>query len=43
MLSVYVEGCTNESARCGSAAAILPLAWRVRDINDWLITDGRTR
>jgi len=42
-MSVYVEGCKNESARCGSAAAVQPLAWRVRDINYRLITDGRAR
>jgi len=39
----YVEEMQNESARCGSAAAELPFAWRVRDINCRLITDGRTR
>jgi hypothetical protein len=40
MLSVDVEGWKNHSAGCGSAA-VEPLAWRVRDFNWWLITNGR--
>src|ERR1700686_2782126 len=41
MLSVDVEGRKNHLVGCGCAAAGGPLAWRVRDLNCWLITDGR--
>ena len=40
LLSVYIEGCKNES--CRSVAAVLPFAWWLRDVH-WLITDGRAR
>jgi len=41
MLSVDVEGWKNLVVGYGSAAAVGPLAWRVRDFDCWLITDGR--
>jgi len=41
MLSVDVEGWKNHVVDYGGAAAVGPLAWRVRDFNCWLITDGR--
>ena len=40
MLSVHVEGSNNHVGN-GSAAAVGPLAWWVRDFDCWLITDGR--
>jgi hypothetical protein len=40
-LSVEVEGSKGHSARCSSAAAVEPLAWRLCDFNCWLIPDGR--
>jgi hypothetical protein len=41
MLSVDVEGWKNHVVGYGSAAAVGPLAWRVRDFNCSFITDGR--
>ena len=41
MLCVDVEGWKNHVVGYGSAAAVGPLAWRVRDFKCWLITDGR--
>jgi len=41
MLSVDVEEWKNHVVGNDSAAAVGPLAWRVRDFNCRLITDGR--
>jgi hypothetical protein len=43
MSSVDVEGWKNHVVGYGSAAAVRPLAWRVRDFNYSLIIDGRAR
>lgn len=36
-----VEGRKNHSVSCGDVVAARPFAWRVRNFDRWLFTDGR--